>query len=289
MMYDDIWDEREPETTGGWGPLAPTRKTYAWWSDPDTDPPEWMLNQGRYPSDQRLPTGSYWDWMGDHWGMREGPSYQGETVTNPNGRGDDGPIPTTYFGGGGGGGSFGGSVSSMVPNAPGFNAPRYNSPGPFSWNKPAPFKAPDKNAIWGDPGFQARLELGQKAIENAASARGASRTGATWKGLIDYAENMGSQEYGQAYGRAASEYDRSYRNAFEDAVTTYSFLADERQREFSNALAASSAEYAPQLETWRAQNGRDEFGANLDLSRLGLVSQILQAIYQGGMPSYRPS
>lgn len=280
--YDgEDWWNTDPGTFGPGvnapSPAPAARKTYSWWSDPDNAPPDWMLDQGRYPSDQQLGAGYYWDWMDDHWGQRPAPGTAGVKEVAPGPATGGGGGGGDYYGGGGGGL---GTVGSMISAAPGFSSPRYRSPGGFSWNKPKPFQAPDKDAVFADPGFQARLELGEKAITNAASAVGQSRTGATWKGLIDYGQRMGSQEYGNVYNRRASEYDREYRNAFEDAVTTYGFLADDRQREFQNELAASSAEYAPSLETWRAQNDRDTFG-------LGLVADILKTLTTLGVPEYK--
>lgn len=190
-----------------------------------------------------------------------------------------------------------GSVGSMVQSAPGFNAPRYKSPGAFSnyWSAPEAFHAPDRAALTQDQGFITRLELGEKALKNAASATGAGKSGAFYKGLIDYNQTMGSQEYDRFYDRSANEYDRTYRNAFEDAVTGYSFLVDDADRQFRNDLAATSAEYAPSMETWRAQTGRDwdSILLGFDKEKLGydnafrnnsLAAQIMQTILNAGRP-----
>ena len=52
-----------------------------------------------------------------------------------------------------------------------------------------------------DPGYGFRLEQGQEAIERSAG-RGRSPYGsAAIKALTGFSQEMGSQEYGQAYGR----------------------------------------------------------------------------------------
>jgi hypothetical protein len=52
-----------------------------------------------------------------------------------------------------------------------------------------------------DPGYQFRLEQGQKGINNAASARGGQYSGATLKALANFNSGLASQEYGNAYSR----------------------------------------------------------------------------------------
>lgn len=52
-----------------------------------------------------------------------------------------------------------------------------------------------------DPGYQFRLDQGQKALERSAAARGGLQSGGTLKGLTDYAQGMASQEYQGAYNR----------------------------------------------------------------------------------------
>lgn len=52
-----------------------------------------------------------------------------------------------------------------------------------------------------DPGYQFRLQEGQRGINSAAAARGASYSGATLKALSRFNSNQASQEYGAAYNR----------------------------------------------------------------------------------------
>ena len=68
------------------------------------------------------------------------------------------------------------------------------------------FTAPTDVTEQNDPGYQFRLQQGEQAIKNAASANGTLFSGATAKGLSDYAQNTASNEYGQVYNRAMQQY-----------------------------------------------------------------------------------
>ena len=46
-----------------------------------------------------------------------------------------------------------------------------------------------------DPGYQFRLQEGQKALERSAAARGGLLSGATGKGLVRYGQDFATQEY----------------------------------------------------------------------------------------------
>ena len=52
-----------------------------------------------------------------------------------------------------------------------------------------------------DPGYQFRLEQGNKALQNAAAATGNLNSGRALKDAIGYNSGMASQEYGNAYNR----------------------------------------------------------------------------------------
>lgn len=62
----------------------------------------------------------------------------------------------------------------------------------------------DPNALGnfqGDPGYQFRLNEGNKAINNAAAARGMGNSGATLKALTKYGQDFASNEFNNAYNR----------------------------------------------------------------------------------------
>ena len=101
------------------------------------------------------------------------------------------------------------------PTAFNANDPRYAQPGAFS------FTAKDYQA---DPGYAFRLSEGQRALERTAAARGGLISGGALKAATRYGQDMGSQEYQNAYQRALTGYgtqvDRS-NTAFSRGLTGY--------------------------------------------------------------------
>ncbi len=61
-----------------------------------------------------------------------------------------------------------------------------------------------------DPGYQFRMEEGQKALERSAAARGNMFGGAQAKALTKYGQGMGAQEYQASYDRFNSDRDRRF-------------------------------------------------------------------------------
>jgi hypothetical protein len=56
-----------------------------------------------------------------------------------------------------------------------------------------------------DPGYAFRLSEGQKALERSAAARGGLLSGGTGKALTRFGQEMGSQEYTNAFNRYQAE------------------------------------------------------------------------------------
>lgn len=56
-----------------------------------------------------------------------------------------------------------------------------------------------------DPGYAFRLSEGQKAIERSAAARGGLQSGGALKAAARYGQDMGSQEYQNAFNRYQTE------------------------------------------------------------------------------------
>ena len=73
-----------------------------------------------------------------------------------------------------------------------------NVPGAFR------FGASDYQA---DPGYAFRLSEGQKALDRSAAARGGLISGGALRAAQRYGQEMGSQEYGNAYNRALTSYN----------------------------------------------------------------------------------
>jgi hypothetical protein len=73
-----------------------------------------------------------------------------------------------------------------------------NAPGAFR------FGAGDYQA---DPGYAFRLAEGQKALDRQAAARGGLISGGALKAAQRFGQEMGSQEFGNAYNRALTGYN----------------------------------------------------------------------------------
>jgi hypothetical protein len=101
------------------------------------------------------------------------------------------------------------------PGAFNANDPRYAQPGAFSFGA---------NDFQADPGYAFRLSEGQRALERTAAARGGLISGGALKAATRYGQDMGSQEYQNAYARALTGYgtqvDRS-NTAFSRGLTGY--------------------------------------------------------------------
>lgn len=61
------------------------------------------------------------------------------------------------------------------------------------------------NAMTADPGYAFRLDEGQKALERSAAARGGLISGGALKAATRFGQDMGSQEYQNAFNRYQTE------------------------------------------------------------------------------------
>jgi hypothetical protein len=77
--------------------------------------------------------------------------------------------------------------------------------GQFGKVTPFQFGAKEFEAMR-DPGYAFRLAEGQKALERSAAARGGLISGSALKAAQRYGQEMGSQEFGNAYERAVRNY-----------------------------------------------------------------------------------
>lgn len=102
------------------------------------------------------------------------------------------------------------------------------------------------NAFEASPGYQFRLEEGEKAIERAAAARGMNFSGATLKDIERFAQGTGSQEYGNFVGQQTDQFNRSY-GAGMDSINALRSIAGlgesatQSQVSAGNAFATNSA------------------------------------------------
>lgn len=124
----------------------------------------------------------------------ETPSDGGLNLSTPNGS----PAPSVPTGG----------TPSPITASPntslgGFGSLMQAYPG-------GPFVAPTGLTEQNDPGYQARLNLGQQAFEQSAAARGNVLTGGTAQAENQLAQDYASNEYNNVYNRALSGYDTNF-------------------------------------------------------------------------------
>jgi hypothetical protein len=67
------------------------------------------------------------------------------------------------------------------------------------------YKPFDYNAMTADPGYAFRLSEGQRALDQSAAARGGLISGNALKAATQYGQQMGSQEYTNAFNRYQAE------------------------------------------------------------------------------------
>ena len=91
------------------------------------------------------------------------------------------------------------------------------------WNQT--FQAPTAVTEQNDPGYQFRLQQGEKALDMGAAASGNLLTGGTANAEQQYGQNYASNEYSNVYSRALQNYDTNF-NTFEtNSTNQYNRLA----------------------------------------------------------------
>jgi hypothetical protein len=65
-----------------------------------------------------------------------------------------------------------------------------------------------------EPGYDFRMQEGQRGVEGSAAARGNVLSGAAQKALMKYGQNFASNEYGKAYDRYSADQDNRFQRIF---------------------------------------------------------------------------
>lgn len=128
-------------------------------------------------------------------------------------------------------------------DAPGYQAPTYEEQR---------FEAPSWEDVRNDPGYQFRQREGMGALQASAAARGMLGTGTFARDMMNYGQELASQEYQNAYNRGAN---------------TYGLNADERRFGYNARTEGAQAEYAPRLVTWNARREDGQRAAELTFDR----------------------
>lgn len=67
-----------------------------------------------------------------------------------------------------------------------------------------------------DPGYAFRLSQGQKALDASAGAKGQLKSGAQQKALLNYGQNLASQEYNNTYNRQFQTFQDARNAKYQD-------------------------------------------------------------------------
>ena len=157
----------------------------------------------------------------------------------------------------GGTGAPGRAMSGLGYFSPSqFNAPTYRAPGAFNYPD---WQPPTKDNFTADPGYDFRMKMVQKGLENAKSIDGLLASGEFATDLANLTGGMASQEFSNIHQRqfndwragldkATQAYERDFRGNLTDYTLGYQKEADEFAREL--------ASYGINLDAYNASQGR---------------------------------
>lgn len=146
---------------------------------------------------------------------------------------------------------------------PDFNGPRVNTPLPqlTAFDYPDMVLPSGQEVLNEDPGYGLRKDQGNRAIMNNALARGLGKSTGTMKSLADYAESLGSQEYGAAVDRRSNLYTTNRGNAMDK------WNSGERNKLTNYALSygADSDAFGRAEDTYKTNLGKAATTKGFDL------------------------
>lgn len=155
----------------------------------------------------------------------------------------------------------------QTPNytAPAFQPPAYKQAPEFSY---APFQGIDAESFKNTPGYQGRLNQGIQTLENDRASKGILGTGGTLKDILGYGQEFASNEYGNEWNRALTQYQTNRSNAVDSYNTNYGTqYVDPYKASYQGALDA----FAPQMA---------QFNANVGAGNLGYSTQAAAGQHQ---------
>ena len=117
-----------------------------------------------------------------------------------------------------------------------------------------------------DPGYAFRLAEGQKALERQAAARGGLISGSALKAAQRYGQEMGSQEYANAYQRALDVYNAGVKRE----ATGYNRLASLAGvgQTAAGELASQAGTYGSNVGNLTMQNAANQGNAALSMGNI---------------------
>jgi len=100
-----------------------------------------------------------------------------------------------------------------------------------------------------DPGYQFRMDEGVRAIDQMGAAKGKRLSGEQLKAVMDYGQNMGSQEYQRAYDRYNTDRTKRY-NMLAGPMQLGTGQVGQMGDYITNAGAAQSASTVASNNAW---------------------------------------
>lgn len=129
-----------------------------------------------------------------------------------------------------------------------------------------------------DPGYQFRMDEGQKALERSAAAKGGLMSGGTLKALDRYSQGVASDEYSNAYNRFNADRDRRFNRLSSLAGTgqTATNFTDSAGEGMANAVSGNqigmgNATAAKWIAQGNAVEKMDEQNKNMMTSMAGIA------------------
>ncbi len=148
------------------------------------------------------------------------------------------------------------------PNARQGGSNQNLSPQDLSTGWTQGFTAPTAEEAMNSPGIQAALKMGSQAIQRSAASKGTLLTGGTLKDLTTFANDLGSQAYGDVWSRAMGERQNAQSTFFHNQDNLFNrnlSLAQLGQGSANNASSyetqAGNAQAAGQVGSANAWGG----------------------------------
>jgi len=119
----------------------------------------------------------------------------------------------------------------------------------------------DYNAMTADPGYGFRLSEGQKALDRQAAARGGLISGGALKAAARYGQEMGSQEYTNAFNRYQAE-----RNAQLNPLQSLAGMGQTTMTNLGSMGASNAANVGNLMTSGAAASAAGRMGATQALT-----------------------
>ncbi len=158
-----------------------------------------------------------------------------------------------------------------------YSAPATVDPSQYAWNPQAAmdpsqygFSAPNGQELLArDPGYAFRQEEARKAIDASAAARGDLLSGGTLQALQSRSQDLASQEYQNAYGRALGENQLRYGRGLTQTQEDYQRQLQANQLGYGRATEQQQLGY---------QQGLGAQGFNWQTALQGQQNQFQQGL-----------